>query len=160
MPTKRLETSLESFLKEATIAYANGAMDEEMIEEGLIAGAYSSGQFTITDTYRVSDDKRIYSGREEVTHMDAPLWSAVYHGAVLPEADPGPVLDLYAHVLRKPAAELPIRGPRELQIGDYKYTLGSTHGPLKVARFAVIEEITQHNKRVYRGDIAGGWISK
>jgi hypothetical protein len=156
--TKGLEASLRSFLRESTIAYAEDAVAEEEVEHNLIVGTFSSGPFTMTDTYRVSPDMRVYNGVEEVTHQDDPLWRAAYTGSVLKSVRkstvPG-VLDVYKQVLKSPDPELPIRGPRKMQIGEYEYTLDSVRGPLKVARFAVVEEIKKDGKRLYTGEISG-----
>lgn len=161
MPKLKFEDSLRQFLKESTIAYAEGAIDDEEIDEGLHAGAFSSGSFTITDIYKVSPDTRVYSGTEEVTYKDVPVWRAGYTGTILrsvPKRDVPKVLGIYGQVLRDPAEELPIRGPRKAKIGEYEYSLDSLRGPLTVARFAVAEEIRMNGRRIYTGDIHGSRI--
>jgi len=155
----RFERSLKSFLRESTLAYASGDINEEEIDVGFMAGTYSSRGFTMTDTYRVGQEGRIYSGIEEVTLSDEPVWRAAYTGNVLPHVpkdDIADILGVFKRALKKPTSELPIRGPRQMEIGGYKYKFESTHGPMTIARFAVIEEITKDGGRLYRGDISGG----
>jgi hypothetical protein len=160
MPSRQLEKSLKAFLAESTIAYAEGEVGETEIVTGEHQGVYKTRNWRIEDSYHVSPDKRIYSGQEVVTRRGDVLWKSVYHGEVVPDTDPELALSVYAQALKQPAPELPIRGPRRLQIGDMLYTLDSLRGPLSVARFAVTDQIRQNGSRIYDGHIAGGWIVK
>lgn len=160
MPSRQLEKSLKSFLAESTIAYAEGEVDETELGPGEHQGVYKTRNWHITDSYFVSPDKKVYSGQEVVTRRGEVLWTSVYHGAVAHEADTELALRAYAEALKHPAPELPIRGPRRLQIGDKLYTLDSLRGPLSIARFVVTDRIHQSGHRIYDGHIAGGWMIK
>jgi len=161
--TELADRSLKTFLRKSTIAYANSATSEEEIDPGLYCGHFSYEDFDITDLYRVSPDSRTYIGVEEVAHGNVPVWRAAYTGSIMANVEPeivDDILGFYKRALKKPAQELPIRGPRTISIGEYKYTLSSTRGPLKVARFAIAEEITHRGSRVYIGDVSGGRIDQ
>lgn len=159
LPGQKLETDLKAFLTEATLAYADDAMEIQEAPEGGQRGTFESGQFRIVDTWDESHNGRVYNGNEAVFKNGELIWKAAYHGAISAEAEPTEVLSMYSEALRKPAPELPIRGPRVLEIGDKKYTLDSLRGPLSVARFAVVDQITWDSKRVYDGHITGGWMA-
>lgn len=158
MASAAAEAGLKSFLAESTLAYAEGDYQEKEVGKNLFVGKYQSGVYGVVDTYRRSGDKRVYSGREEVSRRRIPRWSATYHGSFSKDHEPEEALDAYAEALKSPTAELPIRGPRNVKINGFEYSLDSTHGPLSIARFAVIEQMTKDGARIYRGDIAGGWL--
>lgn len=157
MPAKTRE--LKSFLSKGTKAYAAGELDQRQVSENSFVSEYEAGSFRLVDMYTSSSDKRIYNGREIVFHDAQPIWAAAYHGAMVKEADPEEVLTAYAKALKKPAKELPIRGPRRVEIGGIEYRLDSVRGPLRVARFAVTEYMLKDGARIYDGHIAGGWLT-
>jgi hypothetical protein len=157
MPVRDAE-ALKSFLTESTLAYSSDGYAEEMVGNGLVQASFRSGGYEIKDDFNVSSDNRIYNGREVVLRDGEAIWAAAYHGAVNDTEDPVEILDIYAKVLETPAEELPIRGPRQVEINGYKYQLDSLSGPLQVARFAIVESITEQSRQLYQGHIAGGWL--
>jgi hypothetical protein len=148
---------LTSFLSRATKAYAAGEMEEQKVSDTSFVGRFEHRHLSIVDMYTASPDKRVYNGRELVFHDGQPIWAAAYHGAIEKRVDPDEVLSVYAEALKKPARELPIRGPRRVEINGVEYRLDSLRGPMHVARFAVTEYMVKDGARIYDGHIAGGW---
>lgn len=148
-----------SFLSKGTKAYAAGDIEEKEVTGNSFVGEFEEEPCRLVDMYTASPDQRIYNGREILFHDSEPIWAASYHGVVDKTADPDEVLTVHTKALKKPAKELPIRGPRSIRINGVEYRLDSLKGPLSIARFVVTEYMIQDGIQIYDGHIIGGWLT-
>lgn len=144
-------TLIEFLIKAKTSTYADGIKYKvESTRSNSIDYHYEEDSFIYHDTYFGSKE---FYGEETVYFDDKPIWYMEYKGGVLNDE----TTDIYAKVL-KPALKnvdnkLPLRGPKEFFIDDYKYTF-ETIGTFD--QFEGIERIYKKDKLVYELICCGG----
>lgn len=144
-------TLIEFLIKAKTSTYADGIKYKvTSTKQNSIDYHYEEDNYIYHDTYFGS--KEFYG--EEIVYFDnSPIWHMKYKGGIL-NAE---TTDVYAKVL-KPALKnidnkLPVRGPKNLLIDDYKYTfelIGS------IEKFEGIERIYKKENLVYELICYGG----
>lgn len=145
---------LVEFLIEAkTSTYADGIKYKvTSTKPNSIDYHYEEGKYIYHDTYFGSKE---FYGEEIVYFNNEPIWHMEYKGGILNNE----TADIYATVL-KPALknvdyDLPLRGPKEFIVDDYKYSF-ETIGTLD--QFKGIEKIYKKDKLVYELICYGGNI--
>lgn len=144
-------TLIEFLIKAKTSTYAYGIKFKVIsTKPNSIDYHYEEDNFIYHDTYFGSKE---FYGEEIVYFDDKPIWYMEYKGGVLNDE----TTDIYAKVL-KPALKnvnykLPLRGPKEFIVGDYKYTF-ETIGTLD--QFEGKERIYYKDKLVYELKCCGG----
>lgn len=143
---------LEEFLIKAIIStYADGTKYKvKSTKPNSIDYHYEEDNYIYHDTYFGSKE---FYGEEIVYNDDKPIWHMEYKGGVLNDE----TTDIYAKVL-KPALKnidnyLPLRGPKEFIIDDYKYIF-EVVGDLD--SFKGIERIYKDEKLIYELICYGG----
>lgn len=144
-------TLIEFLIKAKTSTYADGIKFKvPSTKPNSIDYHYEEDNFIYHDTYFGS--KEFYG--EEIVYFDnSPIWHMKYKGGIL-NAE---TTDVYAKVL-KPALKnidnkLPVRGPKEFLIDNYKYTfelIGS------IEKFEGTERIYKKENLVYELICYGG----
>ena len=144
-------TLIEFLIKAKTSTYADGIKYKvPSTRPNSIDYHYEEDSFIYHDTYFGS--KEFYG--EEIVYFDnSPIWHMEYKGGVQNDE----TTDVYAKVL-KPALKnvdnkLPLRGPKEFLVGDYKYTFESIG---TFDQFEGKERIYKKDKLVYELICHGG----
>ena len=98
-----------------------------------------------------------FIGQEIVYKNGVPLWGNNYYGLVLDESVRKDIDIVLKKAFKLVGDQLymPIRGPRELEDGPYKYTCDITGG---LEFFSGTESIFKNGKRVYVLRLNGGKI--
>ena len=144
-------THIEFLIKAKTSTYADGIKYKvTSTKPNSIDYHYEEDNYIYHDSY--FGIKEFYG--EEIVYFDnSPIWYMEYKGGVLNDE----TTEIYAKVL-KPALKnvdnkLPLRGPKEFIVDDYKYTFESS-GTLD--QFEGIERIYKKDKLVYELICHGG----
>ena len=146
-------TLIEFLIKAKTSTYASGPKYKvPSTKQNSIDYHYEEDNYIYHDTYFGSKE---FYGEEIVSSDNKPIWHMEYKGGVLNDE----TTEIYAKVL-KPALKnvdnkLPLRGPKEFLIDNYKYTFESS-GTLD--QFEGIERIYKKDKLVYELIFHGGKI--
>lgn len=117
---------------------------------------FSQNGLTYHDTFFGKDK---FAGQEIVYKNNKPLWTMTYYGMLLDEKLEKEVFeDVLKPALMLVADQLyiPVRGPREWDFGEYKYTCDIV-GSLEF--FSGTESIFKNGKRVYVLRCSGGRIT-
>ena len=153
-----LET-LRAFLVQAKLeTYAAGNRDASV--PAVLAGShkleFQRGDFFYRDIYFGGD---YFAGQETVYYRDAPLWSMVYAGGLMPAAlgliEAADVYGFLQEALRRVGPQHPYRGPHNWQECAWIYqdeNLGD------VQRFSGREVISFQGTAVYELHYSGGMI--
>jgi hypothetical protein len=115
-----------------------------------------SGDLRLNDSYFGGEP---YGGREVIFLGDKAVWMMAYYGAVI-DLDDTALQDVYGYLrknLLNPDPEMPIRGPRENQEGEWSYT-ADIKGDL--TDFKCEETITHNEKVVYEASFRGGLVDQ
>lgn len=146
---------IEFLIRAKTNTYADGTKYKvPSTKPNSIDYHYEEDDYVYHDTYFGSKE---FYGEEIVYFNNLLIWHMEYKGGVLNNE----ATDVYAKVL-KPALKnvdnkLPLRGPKEFIVDDYKYIL-ETIGTLD--KFEGIERIYNKDKLVYELKCRGGKIIK
>ena len=147
---------LFDFLVEAKRnTYAKNTNKVESSRKGSIDYEYSMNGLTYHDSY-VGQNK--FSGQEIVYKSGKPIWSMTYYGMLLEDNLKDEVFSFLKKALLLVGDELymPVRGPKELVEGPYKYTCDIVGG---LEFFSGTESIFKNGKRVYVLRCSGGRIA-
>lgn len=142
---------VEFLIKAKTSTYADGIKYKvPSTKPNSIDYHYVEDNYIYHDTYFGSSE---FYGKEIVSLDNKPIWHMEYKGGILDNE----TADIYATVLR-PALknvdqDLPLRGPKEFIVDNYKYTF-ETIGSLDY--FKGIERIYKKDKLVYELICYGG----
>lgn len=148
-------TLIEFLIKAKTSTYADGIKYKvSSTKPNSIDYHYKEGNFIYHDTYFGSQE---FYGREFVYRNNKSIWYMEYTGGVLDDE----TTDIYNKVL-KPALKniddnLPLRGPNEFFVDDYKYIF-EVNGTIE--KFGGIERIYKNDKLVYELKCQGGTFNK
>lgn len=148
---------LKEFLIETKKAGYGAGKNKKWIKEkdGSTTIPFESGDFRMHDNFFGGDP---WGGKEIVFFKEAPVWIMVMYGAV--DASFSNFRAVYAFLqkaLRNQPEELPLRGPKLFQAGEFIYK-NKTIGDLE--DFFGEEEIYQGEKRIYKMKYSGGWVDQ
>lgn len=97
-----------------------------------------------------------FGGREVVSKAGQVLWMAVYYGSFTADIEVG--TKVLRAAMRKPDAELPVRGPKTYTENGYRYTYEWTGN---INRFKSVEKIYQPSgTQIYQAEISGGLVDQ
>jgi len=156
--TPRREELVTFLLRAKTSTYASQS-DEASVKSPLLPGThqleYTEGPFFYRDIYAGS---ALFAGQEIVYYRGKPVWTMSYAGNIPPEIPKEEVDALVAllhKALMRVPAEIPYRGPRDLQDGAYTYS-NQPEGNLD--SFFGRETIAHGEKVVYELRYGGGMV--
>lgn len=127
--------------------YADKNNQVESSRDGSIDFEYSKGDYKYRDSYVGS---KYFSGQEIVWIKNVPCWSMNYVGKVIDEPFSG---DFLKEALKNNDIDMPYRGPRLYENGDYTY-LCNVEGDMDW--FEGRELIFYNNKQIYELNFHGG----
>ncbi|MBI2033325.1 MAG: hypothetical protein HYT10_02560 [Candidatus Levybacteria bacterium] len=126
-------------------AFKKGPDDSYIIE-------YESGNFRFHDNWFGGEP---FGGREVVFYKEKAEWIMVYYGADSGKADG--LIQVLRKALANPPKELPVRGPKTLVGGGFRY-VNKWQGNLE--KFKGEEVIYYKNEEVYTATYVGGFIDQ
>lgn len=147
--------ALRKFLVEANKAgYATGKYDRFVKEKDKSETIrYESGDFRSHDNFFGGEP---YGGRYVVFYKGNPVWIMVYYGKVYESVKEfEPVYKFLQKALSLMPEELPLRGPKVLEEGKFKYVNG-WEGDLE--EFSGKEVISQNGLNIYNAKYMGGLV--
>jgi len=124
-------------------------------KDGSTTIPFESGDWRMHDNFFGGEP---WGGREVVFFKGKPVWIMVMYGSVDPSVNG--FAEVYAFLqkaLRNQPEDLPLRGPKLLQEGDFTYK-NRTKGDLE--NFSGEEEIYQDKKRIYKMNYNGGLVDQ
>ena len=149
-------TRLSNFLKKAKRStYASEKAQKVIsLRPGSKDYEYSDNPFVYHDTYFGGVH---FIGEEVVYENKSPIWAMNYNGYVTDSNVTEKEIDksLRAALKQEWKDIIPVRGPREYSIENYKYT-NTVRGDL--SRFEGKEEVTKDGKLIYYAVFHGGLI--
>jgi len=147
---------LEVFLKDANLnTYANEKIKKSSsLRPGSSDYHFEKGDLTYHDTYFGTTK---FIGEEIVYKNGKPAWGMNYYGFALNSEISESLFDaiLRPALMSGSGDNLPVRGPKEFVIGEWRYTF-KTDGNL--ANFTGLEEISKNGEVVCRLYCHGGFI--
>lgn len=151
MDTKRLK----KFLIETKKAGYGAGDSKKWIKEkdDSTTIPFESGDFRMHDNFFGGEP---WGGREVVFFREKPAWIMVMYGSIDPSfSDFKTVYKFLQKALRSQPEDLPLRGPKVFQEGDFIYK-NKTEGNLE--NFSGEEEICKDKKRIYKMNYIGGLV--
>lgn len=149
--------ALKNFLIETKKAGYGAGNSKSWIKEkdGSTTIPFESGNWRMHDNFFGGEP---WGGREVVFYKGAPVWIMVMYGSVDPSVNG--FEEVYAFLqkaLRNQPEDLPLRGPKLLQEGEFVYK-NKTEGNLE--NFFGEERIYNNKKLIYSMKYSGGWIDQ
>jgi hypothetical protein len=131
--------------------FASGK-DAKRLRDGGRLFAHREGNWSYRDQYYGS---RFDSGLEVVVFAKVPVWAMVYRGGMLPKYDREAVeaFAILKDALRRPPAEIPVRGPAHLVVGIWEYAC-QVRGSL--VEFSGKEIMRREGRPAYYRAFSGG----
>lgn len=145
-----MDKELLEFIVEAkrnTYADKNNQVESSRI--GSIDFEYTKEKYKYRDSYVGS---KFFSGQEIVWIEDVPIWSMNYVGKVTGEPFSG---DFLKEALKNNSIDMPYRGPKLYEQGDYTYLCNVEGDP---DWFEGRELIFYKNKQIYELKFNGGLL--
>lgn len=143
----------EFILKASRATYASGDSSiKEKQEDGSTTIRFEDGEYTFHDNYFGGEP---YGGREVVLLNNKPIWMMVYYGFVDPSVAAKDVYPFLMASLSNSTVEMPYRGPKVFEEGNFKYENTFTGD---TARFSGAEKIYRDGICVYEASYLGGFI--
>ena len=149
--------ALKNFLIETKKAGYGAGNSKSWIkeEDGSTTIPFESGDFRMHDNFFGGEP---WGGREIVLFKEKPVWIMVMYGAVDSSVvDFEEVYVFLKKALLNQPEDLPLRGPKMYQKGDFIYK-NKTEGNLD--NFIGEEEIYKGEKRIYKMKYSGGWVDR
>jgi len=149
--------SLKNFLIETKKAGYGAGDSKKWIKEkdGSTTIPFESGDFRMHDNFFGGEP---WGGREVVFFKEQPAWIMVMYGSVdLSLNDFKTVYKFLQKALLNQPEDLPLRGPKVFQEGDFIYK-NKTKGNLE--NFSGEEEIYKNKKRIYKMIYNGGLVDQ
>ncbi|MBI2049360.1 hypothetical protein HYT32_00390 [Candidatus Roizmanbacteria bacterium] len=148
--------ALREFVQKANReGYGSGRQDNWTKEkDGSTTIIFGSGDFRMHDNFFGGEP---YAGREVVFLKNAAVWMMVYYGKVIPGQDIIQVYKVIQLALSNAPDEMPVRGPKVLEDGEFRYT-NEWKGNLE--EFSGEESITKSDKLVYSANYIGGLVDQ
>lgn len=147
--------ALKNFLIETKKAGYGAGDSNAWVKEkdGSTTIPFESGDWQMHDNFFGGEP---WGGREVVFFKGKPVWIMVMYGSVDPSFnDFETVYKFLQKALRNQPEDLPLRGPKFFQEGDFVYK-NKTKGDLE--DFIGEEVILKDNKQIYKTNYAGGWV--
>lgn len=144
---------LRKFLiKSSTKGYSAGDNVIQKNDDFSYSTSFESGNFKIHDNFFGGEP---FGGREVVFFDEKPYWMMVYYGSDYGKAEG--LIAFLRRVLAKPDFKIPVRGPKELVEGNFRYE-NKTLGALE--DFVGEEKIYFKGKEVYKANFSGGFVDR
>ncbi len=136
--------------------YGSGKTDHWIKEkDGSTTIPFESGDFRMHDKFFGGEP---YGGSMVVFFRNVVVWMMVYYGAVIPGQDILEVYKVIQKALLNAPAEMPVRGPRELEDGKLTYENGWIGD---IEDFSGQESIVNKEGRtVYSAKYMGGLVDQ
>ena len=152
-PTPQQRELMDFLIKATKEGYAAGKGHIIHREDGSHSTMFKDGNYEIEDNWEGGEP---FSGWERVRRNGAPVfWSMVYFG-IDETHDEGTIPTLRA-ALKVPPPEMPVRGPREFENGDFRY-VNNWKGTIDA--FEGSEAIYFKEARVYNCSYRGGLVNQ
>ena len=110
-------------LETAVNGYANIETIPRVEADGSKTIEIAEGGFRMRDNWFTSVDQRRFYGNEVIFYQERPLWFMGYSGWVHSDADPKEISRFLRRALKRPDSGLPVRGPRVLSEGNWRYSM-------------------------------------
>lgn len=150
---------LVKFLLKAKVRTYASQSDDATVNPPLLPGThqleYSEGPYLYRDIYTGS---AMFAGQETVYYNGKPVWTMSYAGnipASVSRPDVDALVKLLHKALMRVPAEIPYRGPRQLQDGAYTY---SNHPEGRLDTFFGREVIARGDAVLYELHYGGGLV--
>ena len=145
---------LKKFLVKATLqGYADsGEQGSKKELDGSKTFEFSEGDWMENDNYFGGEP---FGGREVVWYQQKPYWMCVYYGSDTGKASG--LIPFLCQALTAIPDEMPVRGPKELVDGKFRY-VNSWEGDLE--KFSGEEIIFYDEQEVYKAHYVGGLIDQ
>jgi hypothetical protein len=123
--------------------------------EGFIEYVYERDGWTYHDSYLGEINA---PGREVIYYQNEPVWTMAYRSKILTNdfSIVNQIYDFLREALRNNTKEMPFRGPKEFEYGDFNYSFVIQEGDYK--SFLGREEIYYKGQLVYVNRTMGGII--
>lgn len=146
--------NLKNFLIKAKKAgYASGGESVVTKEsDGSKSTRFTEGDFAFHDNYFGGEP---FGGREVVWYKEKPFWMMVYYGSDNQTAEG--TIPMLLKALSNPPEEMPIRGPKFMEDGEYTYE-NSWEGTIE--KFIGEEIIKYRGSGVYKANYQGGLVDQ
>ncbi|MGE5041425.1 MAG: DUF5680 domain-containing protein [Candidatus Levyibacteriota bacterium] len=149
MDTDKLRTFLLKANKEG---YASGDNTISRGEDFSYVTNFEDGDVRLNDSWFGGEP---FGGREVVFYKGKPYWMMVYYGSDSGKAEG--LIPFLRKALIQPEEEMPIRGPRKLEEGDFSYE-NSYRGD--VQDFVGEEKIFYKGEEVFKTNYSGGLVNQ
>ncbi|MCX4029834.1 hypothetical protein H0A36_15875 [Endozoicomonas sp. SM1973] len=113
---------------------------------------YTEGDYHYRDHYF---GYRQFGGEEVVWLNQQPIWQMLYFGHIIQSQPCEPVFTFLQEALQQPDANLPLRGPEQLNQAQWQYHL-IVEG--KLQQFQGVEEVSLDGQLVYQLRLIGGYL--
>lgn len=153
MKSEDLE-NLKKFLIEANIAGYAGGESRKWIKEKDCSTTipFEKGKWKLDDNFFGGEP---YGGRIIVFYDKKPFWMMVYYGFVTSGIDPNEVYAVLREALKNMPEKYPFRGPKNLEVGKFKYE-NIWEGGIK--KYSGEEYIFQNKRVLYKANYMGGLV--
>lgn len=116
------QEALRSFIQRANKeGYGSGKENWKKEEDGSTTIVCKFGDFRAHDNFFGGEH---YGGRKVIFYKGEPVWIMVYYGAVVAGQDINRIYATIQKALSNAPAEMPVRGPRELEYRKLTYENG------------------------------------
>jgi hypothetical protein len=147
---------LRSFLLEANKAgYANESGSNDWVKEKDHSTTikFSSGDFRMHDNFFGGEP---FGGRMVVFYKNQASWMMVYYGLVDSSyKNFEEVYPILQSALSQPPKDLPLRGPKEFEKGEFRYE-NTWKGNLE--EYSGYERIFKNGEEIYKAQYSGGLV--
>lgn len=147
--------ALRKFLLDSNKAGFSTGNSNKWIKEkdGSTTIAFESGDFRMHDNFFGGEP---YGGRYVVFYKGNPVWIMVYYGKVYESVNEfESVYKFLQKALSLMPDEMPLRGPKVLEDGKFKYA-NEWEGDLE--KFSGYEVISQNGQKIYDATYMGGLV--
>lgn len=152
MNTKEIELLKDFLIKAKKKTYASLIKIPTYYSHGGRGHKYSDKDLIYKDCYY---GERSFAGQELVIKKNKTIWSMTYSGSVNSEKIRKKCYTFLKKALRNLPKEFPIRGPKKLVNGSWKYE-NNYKGNLE--SFEGVETISFEGKEVYKLNYHGGFL--
>ncbi len=149
--------ALRQFLQQANKeGYGSGKEQNwKKEEDGSTTITFEFGDFKVHDNFFGGEP---YAGREVIFYKGKPFWMMVYYGAAIEGQDRKRIYALIQKALSNAPAEMPVRGPRELEDRELTYENGWSGD---IQDFSGQESIVhKKGQTVYKAKYMGGLVDQ
>ena len=151
------QEALRSFVQKANKeGYGSGKEKNwKKEEDGSTTITFEFGDLKIHDNFFGGEP---YGGRAVIFYQGKPVWMIDYYGAVIKGENIKRIYATIQKALSNAPAEMPVRGPRELEDGELTYENGWSGD---IEDFSGHESIVNKEGRtIYKARYAGGLVNQ